>query len=129
MAQVWAARMQGRRGFQKTVAIKTMLPNLTEDPQFEQMFLDEATLASRVRHPNAVEILDLGEDAGILYLVMEWIDGEPLSVIMKQALQQGGIPLPIAVRIIVQACAGLRSSGSSTGTCRRRTSSSRTAAS
>jgi serine/threonine-protein kinase len=107
MAQVWAARMQGRRGFQKTVAIKTMLPNLTEDPQFEQMFLDEATLASRVRHPNAVEILDLGEDAGILYLVMEWIDGEPLSVIMKQAMQQGGIPLPLAVRIIMQACAGL----------------------
>jgi serine/threonine-protein kinase len=107
MAQVWAARMQGRRGFQKTVAIKTMLPNLTEDPQFEQMFLDEATLASRVRHPNAVEILDLGEDAGILYLVMEWIDGEPLSVIMKQAMQQGGMPLSIAVRIIMQACAGL----------------------
>jgi serine/threonine protein kinase len=107
MAQVWAARMQGRRGFRKTVAIKTMLPNLSEDPQFEQMFLDEATLASRVRHPNAVEILDLGEDAGILYLVMEWIDGEPLSVIMKQALQQGGIPLPIAVRIVMQACAGL----------------------
>lgn len=107
MAQVWAARLSGTRGFQKTVAIKTMLPNLTEDPQFEGMFLDEAALASRVRHPNAVEIMDLGEDAGILYLVMEWIDGEPLSIVMKHALQKGGMPIKIAVRIVMQACAGL----------------------
>jgi serine/threonine-protein kinase len=108
MAQVWAARMSGTRGFHKTVAIKTMLPNLTEDPQFEQMFLDEAALASRVRHPNAVEIFDLGEDAGILYLVMEWIDGEPLSAVMKQAFQNGGgIPLRLAIRIVMHACAGL----------------------
>jgi eukaryotic-like serine/threonine-protein kinase len=108
MAQVWVARLTGTRGFQKTVAIKTMLPNLSADAQFEQMFLDEASLASRVRHPNAVEILDLGEDAGVLYLVMEWIEGEPLSVLMKQASQNGGIPLPLAVRIVMQACGGLQ---------------------
>jgi serine/threonine protein kinase len=107
MAQVWIARLTGTRGFQKTVAIKTMLPHLSDDPEFEQMFLDEALLASRVRHPNVVEILDLGEDAGILYLVMEWIEGEPLSMLMKQALRQEGIPLPLAVRVVMQACAGL----------------------
>ena len=42
MATVWAARQKGSRGFQKTVAVKTMLPALSDDPQFEQMFLDEA---------------------------------------------------------------------------------------
>ena len=46
MATVWAARQKGSRGFQKTVAVKTMLPTLSDDPQFEQMFLDEAALAS-----------------------------------------------------------------------------------
>src|SRR5262245_60646523 len=107
MAEVWAARLSGTRGFQKTVAIKTMLPNLSDDPRFEQMFLDEAALASRIRHPNAVEILDLGETRGILYLVMEWIDGEPLSVVMKQAMKESGMPLPLTVRIIMQSCAGL----------------------
>jgi serine/threonine protein kinase len=61
MATVWAARQKGSRGFQKTVAIKTMLPTLSEDPQFEQMFLDEAALAAKIHHPNVAEILDLGE--------------------------------------------------------------------
>ena len=71
MATVWAARQKGSRGFQKTVAVKTMLPNLSDDPQFEQMFLDEAALAARIHHPNVAEILDLGEQDDILYLVME----------------------------------------------------------
>jgi serine/threonine-protein kinase len=109
MATVWAARLKGTRGFQKIVAIKTILPQLSEDPQFEQMFLDEASLASRIRHPHVAEILDLGEQAGVLFLVMDWVDGEPLSVLLKAASKHGGIPLPITVRIISQACAGLHS--------------------
>lgn len=107
MAMVWAARLKGTRGFQKIVAVKTMLPKLSEDPQFEQMFLDEASLASQIRHPNAVEILDLGEQEGILYLVMEWIEGVPLNQLMKAAKKQGGIPAKVAVRIAMQTCAGL----------------------
>ena len=107
MAQVWAARLRGARQFQKIVAVKTMLPKLSEDAQFEQMFLDEASLASQIRHPNAVEIMDLGEAHGILYLVMEWIDGVPLNHLMKAAKIRGGVPLPIAARIAMQACAGL----------------------
>ncbi|MEO8900499.1 MAG: protein kinase, partial [Polyangiaceae bacterium] len=85
MASVWAARLRGTRGFQKMVAIKTMLPGLVDDLHFERMFLDEASLASRVRHPHVIEILDLGEVDRILYLVMEWVDGEPLNIIMKYA--------------------------------------------
>jgi len=107
MAMVWAARLKGTRGFQKIVAVKTMLPRLSEDDQFEQMFLDEASLASQIRHPHVVEILDLGEQDGVLFLVMEWIDGVPLNQIMKAAKPLGGVPLPIAVRIVMQACAGL----------------------
>src|SRR5512134_2308494 len=74
MAAVWAARLKGSRGFSKNVAVKTMLPTISDNPHFEQMFLDEATLASRIRHPNVVEILDLGEQDDLLYLVMEWVD-------------------------------------------------------
>ncbi len=104
---VWAARLKGTRGFQKIVAVKTMLSKLTEDEQFEQMFLDEASLASQIRHPNVVEISDLGEQDGVLYLAMEWIDGVPLNLLMKTAKPAGGVPLPIAVRIVMNACAGL----------------------
>jgi serine/threonine-protein kinase len=107
MAKVWAARLKGTRGFQKIVAVKTMLPTLSEDDQFERMFLSEASLASQIRHPNAVEILDLGEQDGVLFLVMEWINGIPLNQVMKTAKQRGGMPIPIAVRIVAQACAGL----------------------
>lgn len=107
MAQVWAARLRGARQFQKIVAVKTMLPKLSEDEQFEQMFLDEASLASRIRHPNVVEILDLGEHSGVLYLIMEWIEGVPLNQLMKTAKAHGGVPAPVATRIALQACAGL----------------------
>ncbi|HMA92327.1 MAG TPA: serine/threonine-protein kinase, partial [Polyangiaceae bacterium] len=107
MAMVWAARLKGTRGFQKIVAVKTMLPKLSEDEQFEQMFLDEASLASEVHHPHVVEILDLGEQQGVLFLVMEWIDGVPLNQLMKAARPEGGVPISVAVRIAMQACAGL----------------------
>jgi serine/threonine protein kinase len=107
MAMVWAARLKGTRGFQKIVAVKTMLPKLSEDDQFEKMFLDEASLASKVRHPNAVEILDLGEQDGVLFLAMEWIDGVPLNQLMKAAKQKGGVPTTVATRMVMQACAGL----------------------
>ncbi len=107
MAMVWAARLKGTRGFQKIVAVKTMLPKLSDDSEFERMFLDEASLASRIRHPHVAEIMDLGEQDGVLYLVMEWIDGLPLNQVMKKARKAGGIPLPLAVRIVMQACAGL----------------------
>ncbi len=108
MATVWAARQKGSRGFSKTVAVKTMLPNLSEDPTFEQMFLDEAAIASKIHHPNVAEILDLGEQDEVLYLVMEWIDGESLSALSKQTKKlETDIPLRVAVRIVAQACAGL----------------------
>ncbi|HMR75529.1 MAG TPA: serine/threonine-protein kinase, partial [Polyangiaceae bacterium] len=107
MAAVWAARLKGTRGFSKTVAVKTMLPTISDDPHFEQMFLDEAQLCARIRHPNVVEILDLGEQDDLLYLVMEWVDGEPLSSIRRSAAKADGIPRPIAVKIVAEAAAGL----------------------
>ncbi|MDI3286018.1 serine/threonine-protein kinase [Polyangium sp. 15x6] len=107
MAVVWAARMKGTRGFQKIVAVKTMLPELSQDPQFEEMFLAEAGLASRIRHPHVCEILDLGEQDGLIYIVMEWIDGEPLSQLARASRQKGGVPMLIALRICLNAALGL----------------------
>src|SRR3954469_12770640 len=78
MAQVWAARLHGTRGFQKIVAIKTILAGAIDHARMEEMFLEEAHLASQIHHSNVVATTDLGEHAGTLYLVMEWVDGEPL---------------------------------------------------
>src|SRR6187431_660049 len=95
MASVWAARVKGSRGFQKIVAIKTMLPNMVDDPHCQKMFEEEASLASKVHHPHVVETMDLGEDGAVLFQVMEWVDGEPLSLILKYAATRGGLPLSI----------------------------------
>ena len=108
MATVWAARQKGSRGFQKTVAVKTMLPALSDDPMFEKMFLEEAGLAANIHHPNVAEILDLGEQDEVLYIVMEWIDGEALSVLARVSKKNDIlIPHRIALRIAAQACVGL----------------------
>ncbi len=107
MASVWAARLEGTAGFQKTVAIKTMLPGMSSDVDFEEMFLDEARVAARIRHPNVVEIFDLGEEGETLYLVMEWVDGETFGALQKGSKGHGGVPLPILLRLASQACAGM----------------------
>jgi serine/threonine-protein kinase len=108
MATVWAARMKGTRGFSKIVAIKTMLPALSSDPRFEKMFLSEAELASRIKHPNVCEILDLGEQEGVLYLVMEWIDGESLVTLLGDCERSGRrVPFAAAAQIGADAARGL----------------------
>lgn len=108
MAAVWAARLKGTRGFAKTVAIKTMLQTLSDDPLFEQMFLDEAQLAAQIHHPNVVEIMDLGEENDVLYQVMEYVDGEALGQILwVTAKNKKRIPIAIGVRMITDACVGL----------------------
>src|SRR5262249_7011177 len=71
----------------------------------ERMFLDEARIAARLRHPNVVESYDLGDQNGVLYQAMEWIDGEPLSALLKAC--QGRLPVSIAVQIRIQIAAGL----------------------
>ena len=108
MGQVWAARLHGTRGFQKLVAVKTLLPTEGTDKQLEKMLLSEAALASRIKHPNVVEGLDLGEQDGTLYFVMEWVSGEALDYVLKGSVASGGLPLPILVQIAAQACSGLQ---------------------
>lgn len=108
MASVWAARMRGPRGFKKLVAIKTILPHLANDPQFETMFLDEARIASEIVHPNIAQVFDLGEQDGVLYLVSEWIDGETLAMLRRRVEERGDeVPVPVALRLMGDVCAGL----------------------
>src|SRR2546430_11137552 len=108
MASVWLARLQGKHGFEKIVAVKTILPNFAADPRFRQMFLDEARIASRIEHANVARILDLGEQHDLLYLVMEWVDGDALSKLSRTVEKNNQqVPLGILLRIVKDACAGL----------------------
>ncbi|AUX27699.1 uncharacterized protein SOCEGT47_082970 [Sorangium cellulosum] len=107
MAQVWAARMEGSRGFHKVVALKTLIPALARDPQFQRMFLDEANLASKIHHRNVVEILDLGDTDGVLFLVMEWIDGQTMQRLLRPGLRPHPLAPAVAARIVADAAHGL----------------------
>ena len=72
------------------------------------MFLDEAKIASGIEHVNVAQILDLGEQAGQLYLVMEWVDGDSLQELDRAAEKAGGwLPIPVLVRVMADVCAGL----------------------
>jgi serine/threonine-protein kinase len=108
MATVWLSRVRGSHGFEKLYAIKTILPHLASDPAFRNMFLDEAHIAARIRHGNVAEIEDLGEDGGILYMVLEWIQGDPWSKLCE-AIVQSKDPMPedVMLRIAAGTCAGL----------------------
>ncbi len=108
MANVWLARIQGKHGFAKLVAVKTILPHIAEDEHFKQMFLDEARVAAHIEHPNVVQINDVGDHGGVSYLVMDLVEGESLQGILKACDRQGKrLPLGVALRILADACLGL----------------------
>src|SRR5579884_2542281 len=105
MASVWLARLRGKRGFEKLFAIKTIKTELVEDARFQEMFLDEARIASGIQHPNVAQILDLGEQDDILYIVMEWVDGDSVAKVRKLVAKRGGkVPTGVALRLLADAC-------------------------
>lgn len=109
MAEVYAARVRGEAGFQKLVALKRMLPHLTDDERFVTMFMDEGKLAANISSPNVVSTLDLGraEDES-LYLVMELVVGTTLSTLLRNAAKHGAsVPIDVAVEMLAQAAQGL----------------------
>jgi serine/threonine protein kinase len=108
MATVHFGRLLGSAGFARTVAIKRLHRQYAQDPEFVAMFLDEARLAARIRHPNVVQTLDVAAVADELFVVMEYVHGATLSHLMRPARSGGAaIPVDIASSIIVQALRGL----------------------
>ena len=108
MATVWLARLRGKRGFEKLYAIKTIRTELLDDARFQEMLLDEARIASGIQHPNVAQILDLGEQEGVLFIVMEWVDGDSLAKVRRLVSKRGHrLPLGVVLRILADASAGL----------------------
>jgi serine/threonine-protein kinase len=108
MASVWIARQTGGYGFEKLVAIKTILPKFVADAWFQKMFIQETRIASRIEHANVTRILDVGEQDNVTYLVMEYVDGDSLAT-LHRAVQKKGmlIPAGIVLRVMADVCEGL----------------------
>jgi eukaryotic-like serine/threonine-protein kinase len=105
MASVWLARAENIDGF---FAIKTILPEHAGDDQLRKMMLDEARIAMGIDHPNVARTLEVGQLWDMPYLVLEYVAGESLDQLC-QALDTRNAQMPpeIAVRLVVDTCAGL----------------------
>ncbi|MEP7123244.1 MAG: serine/threonine-protein kinase [Byssovorax sp.] len=115
MAVVHLGRLLGPVGFARTVAIKQLLPQFASDPDFVTMFLDEARVASRVRHPNVVATFDVVVEGDEIFLVMDYVQGETLSRLLRaSASRRQLVPPAIAVNVVLAALAGLHAAHEAT---------------
>lgn len=108
MATVYLGRAIGTAGFEKLVAVKVIHPHLANEQEFVEMFLDEARIAARIRHPHVVEILDLGREDDVFFMVMEYVEGDTLSSVLKELRKTGELlSLEAVLQIVSDACEGL----------------------
>ena len=107
MAVVYAVQPIAR-GDGSLYAVKVMRPSLAEEGGFSAMFVDEARIASAVRHPNVVRVHDVGERDGLPFIVMEYLRGMSLTRLMKRQKELGrAVPLGPALRILAETAFGL----------------------
>jgi eukaryotic-like serine/threonine-protein kinase len=108
MATIHLGRLVGPVGFSRTVAIKTLHPQFAKDPEFVEMFLEEARLASRIQHPNVISTVDVATTEGEVFLVMEYIAGESLAKLVRSALKKGErLPVEVAATVLAGMLHGL----------------------
>jgi eukaryotic-like serine/threonine-protein kinase len=108
MAEVLLGRFLGPDGFERPIVLKRILPHLARENSFVQMFLDEARIIARIRHPNVVQVHELVREEGELFMVMEYLEGESASSLIRRLAAKGEQLDPVlAAHIIASACAGL----------------------
>src|SRR4029453_2049876 len=109
MADVFLAKQIGLGGFQKPVALKRIKNKLLETRHLAvDMFLNEAKIAGRLMHPNIVQVLDVGEEAGALFLAMEYVRGKDLrDALKKLRAERRTMPLGTACFIVKEVAQAL----------------------
>src|SRR6185369_17060013 len=108
MAEVFLAENAGIEGFKKRVAIKRVLPHLSEKKKFIQMFLDEARLSAHLSHSNVAQVFDVGVGDNVYFIVMEYVDGADLKAVIE-FMKNSNRPFPVEAACFIAAkiCEGL----------------------
>jgi len=102
-AEIYEARLDGIGGFQRTFAIKRILPHLSERPEFVDMLVEEAKIAGLLSHANIVQIMDLGQEGGTCFIAMEYVRGPDLGQVLARCAQKGiTLPVPHAVFVCIE---------------------------
>lgn len=108
MAEVFFAKSYGVRGFQRLLVIKRILPNLSKDEEFVEMFIDEAKISVELNHSNICQVTDLGKIDGNYFIAMEYVNGKDLRAILKKShVLQKPIPPEYSIYIMSEVLKGL----------------------
>ncbi|MBI3178814.1 MAG: serine/threonine protein kinase, partial [Deltaproteobacteria bacterium] len=108
MAEVFKAKAFGVEGFERILAIKRILPNMADDDEFINMFVDEARIAVQFSHANIVQIYELGKYENQYYIAMEYVSGRDLRQILDNYRKKKEVlPLPVAAFLVSKICDGL----------------------
>lgn len=108
MAEIYKARLEGIGGFQRTFAIKRILPHLSANNEYVAMLVDEAKVAGLLSHANIVQILDLGQVDGMWYIAMEYVNGYDLGGVLKRARERRLLlPVPHCCFLAIELLKGL----------------------
>jgi eukaryotic-like serine/threonine-protein kinase len=107
MAEVQLALQRGPAGFEKLVVVKLVHENLASQKAFVDMLLDEARVAALVKHPNVVDIYDLGEAEGRYFIAMEYLEGEPLLAVLRAGREGQRLDVLSTARLIADTAEGL----------------------
>lgn len=109
MAEIFRARYSPAPGVTKNVVIKRILPHFAVSEAFVNMFTNEAKIAMGLSHGNIAQVFDFGDIKGEYFLAMEFVDGQPLSQVMKRAkdLDIPALPFPLASHISIELLKGL----------------------
>src|SRR5690606_36969610 len=108
MAEVYRGESSGIEGFRKKVAIKRVLPKLSQNQEFINMSLDEARLGAYLSHSKCVQVFDIGQGAGTHFIVMEYVDGADLKGVLDHLARHDKVmSVEVACLIAMQICEGL----------------------
>jgi tRNA A-37 threonylcarbamoyl transferase component Bud32 len=108
MAEVYLAKAYGAHGFEKTLAVKRILPELASNPEFQERFITEAKLAVNLSHANIVQVFDFGRVGPTLFLVLEYVDGLDLAALLSRyRAARRQVPLQAAFQIAIELARGL----------------------
>jgi serine/threonine protein kinase len=108
MAEVFRGKQVGVEGFERLVALKRILPQVSSDPDFIEMFVDEAKIAVQLQHANIAQTYDLGKVGDQYYIALEYVSGLDLRTVWDRARKRKRLlPIPLSLYIVQKICEGL----------------------
>ncbi|MGQ0504495.1 MAG: protein kinase domain-containing protein [Myxococcaceae bacterium] len=108
MAEIFKCRLTGIGGFDKTVVVKRILPELLDDAEFVRMFLDEARIAANLSHPNIVQIYEIDQIDNVPYIAMEYVRGPTLAKLIRESQKQGKPCTEVVARVMADVASALQ---------------------